>query len=95
MTSKVNSHLGGYHDLVPACIKGNASHYAKLLTEMMDLLQSDGNWELAKTLEGPLMVYHTIRRVALVYWSLGRTSWRGRSRRLVWARLGGMASRTS
>ena len=70
-TSKVDSHLGGYHDLVSAYIKGNASHYARLLTEMTDLLHSDGNWELAKRLEGRLLVYRTIRRVASVYSVVG------------------------
>jgi hypothetical protein len=70
-TSKVDSHLGGYYDLVSAYIKGNASHYVKLLTEMTDLLHSDGNWELAKRLEGRLLVYRTIRRVASVYSVVG------------------------
>ncbi len=42
-TSKVDSHLGGYHDLVSMYIKGNTSHYSKLLTKMMDLLHLDGN----------------------------------------------------
>ncbi len=64
---KVDSHNSGHHDLVSAFIQGNASHYAKLLTEMMDLLHSDGNWVLAKTLEGRLLVWCTIRRVASVY----------------------------
>ena len=70
-TSKVDSHLGGYHDLVSAYINGNAKHYARLLTEMSDLLHSDGNWELAKRLEGRLLVYRTIRRVASVYSVVG------------------------
>ena len=70
-TASKDSHLGGYHDLVSAYIKGNANHYARLLTEMTDLLHSDGNWELAKRLEGRLLVYRTIRRVASVYSVVG------------------------
>eukprot|EP00571_Detonula_confervacea_P006983 CAMPEP_0172322172 /NCGR_PEP_ID=MMETSP1058-20130122/45177_1 /TAXON_ID=83371 /ORGANISM="Detonula confervacea, Strain CCMP 353" /LENGTH=743 /DNA_ID=CAMNT_0013037833 /DNA_START=13 /DNA_END=2247 /DNA_ORIENTATION=- len=69
--SKNHSHLGSYHDLVSTYISGNSSHYAKLLTEMMDLLHSDGNWGLAKQLEGRLLAYRSIRKVASVYSVVG------------------------
>ncbi|KAL3792711.1 hypothetical protein ACHAW5_005816 [Stephanodiscus triporus] len=70
-TSRENSHLGSYHDLVSAYVRGNADHYAKLLSEMTGLLRSDGNWGLAKRLEGRLRVYRTIRKVASVYSVVG------------------------
>lgn len=64
---KAQSHLGSYHDLISTYISGNASHYAKLLIEMKDLLHGDGNWGLAKRLEGRLAAYRSIRKVASVY----------------------------
>lgn len=70
-TSRENPHLGCYHDLVSAYVRGNADHYAKLLSEMTGLLRSDGNWGLAKRLEGRLRVYRTIRKVASVYSVVG------------------------
>ena len=66
-----NYNLGSYHDLVSTYISGNANHYAKLLLEMMDLLHSDGNWGLAKQLEGRLLAYRSIRKVASVYSVVG------------------------
>ena len=69
--SKNYSNLGSYHDLVSTYISGNANHYAKLLLEMMDLLHSDGNWGLAKQLEGRLLAYRSIRKVASVYSVVG------------------------
>lgn len=69
--AKKYSNLGSYHDLVSTYISGNASHYAKLLTEMVDLLHSDGNWGLAKQLEGRLLAYRLIRKVASVYSVVG------------------------
>lgn len=61
-----SSQLGRYHELVSTYISGNASHYATLLTEMTGLLRADGNWGLAKRLEGRL-VYRTVRQKASVY----------------------------
>lgn len=58
--------LGRYHDLISTYISGNANHYATLLTEMAALLSADGNWGLAKRLEGRL-AYRAIRQVASVY----------------------------
>ena len=69
--SKNNSHLGSYHDLVSTYIWGNNRHYAKLLAEMTDLLHLDGNWGLAKQLEGRLLRYRSIRKFASVYSVLG------------------------
>ena len=70
-SSKNHSHLGSYHDLVSTYISGNIRHYAKLLSEMTDLLHTDGNWELAKQLEIRLLMYRSIRKVASVYSVLG------------------------
>lgn len=61
-----SSQLGRYHELVSTYISGNASHYATLLTEMTALLRTDGNWGLAKRLEGRL-VYRAVRKKASVY----------------------------
>jgi hypothetical protein len=58
--------LGRYHELVSTYISGNANHYATLLTEMTGLLRADGNWGLAKRLEGRL-VYRAVRQKASVY----------------------------
>lgn len=68
--SSKTSHLGSYHDLVSTYITGNASHYAKLLTEMTELLHVDGNWGLAKQLEGRL-AYRAVRKVASIYSVVG------------------------
>jgi hypothetical protein len=65
-TSKTYSHLGSYHDLISTYISGNASHYAKLLSEMNELLRIDGNWGLAHQLMGR-MAYRAVREVASVY----------------------------
>ncbi|KAL9186023.1 hypothetical protein ACHAXT_005261 [Thalassiosira profunda] len=65
-----DSHLGSYHDLVSTYISGNASHYAKLLAEMNELLHADGNWGLAKRLEGRI-AYRAVRQVASVYSVVG------------------------
>jgi hypothetical protein len=78
--AKIDSHLGEYHDLVSAYIKGNANHYAKLLSGMSDLLRSDGNWELAKRLDSRLLVYRSIRRVASVYSVVGADVLEGKMR---------------
>lgn len=69
--SRVDSHLGRYHDLVSAYVSGKTDQYVKLLTEMTDLLYTDGNWELGKQLERRLLVYRSIRKVALVYSVVG------------------------
>jgi len=71
--SKANkfSNLGSYHELVSTYISGNAANYTKLLTEMMELLYTDGNWGLAKQLEGRLLAYRNIRKVASVYSVVG------------------------
>mmetsp|Transcript_17703 Transcript_17703/g.27764 ORF Transcript_17703/g.27764 Transcript_17703/m.27764 type:complete len:689 (+) Transcript_17703:90-2156(+) len=61
-----SSQLGRYHELVSTYISGNISHYATLLTEMTGLLRADGNWGLAKRLEGWL-VYRAVRQKASVY----------------------------
>ena len=68
--SKNYSQLGRYHDLVSTYISGNANHYATLLAEMSSLLSADGNWGLAKRLEGRL-VYRAVRQVASVYSVVG------------------------
>jgi len=68
--TKNYSHLGSYHDLISTYISGNAHHTAKLLTEMTDLLHVDGNWGLAKRLEGRL-AYRAVRKVASVYSVVG------------------------
>lgn len=70
-SSKNSSHLGSYHDLVSTYISGNIRHYAKLLSEMTNLLHVDGNWELAKQLESRLLIYRSIRKVGSVYSVLG------------------------
>lgn len=66
-----NAHLGSYHELVSTYISGNASHYSKLLAEMTAFLHADGNWGLAKQLEGRLLAYRSIRKVASVYSVVG------------------------
>ena len=66
-----NHHLGSYNDLVLAYISGKINHFAKLMTEMTDLLHVDGNWDLVKRLEGRLLVYRSIRKVASVYSVVG------------------------
>ena len=63
---KTYSHLGSYHDLISTYISGNASHYAKLLSEMNELLHVDGNWGLAHQLMGRL-AYRAVREVASIY----------------------------
>ena len=63
-------HLGQYHDLVSTYVTGISSHYATLLFEMHDLLVIDGNWELAKHLEGRL-AYRAVREVASTYSDIG------------------------
>jgi len=68
--TKNYSNLGSYHDLVSTYISGNAHHMAKLLAEMRDLLHADGNWGLAKQLEGRL-AYRAVRKVASVYSVVG------------------------
>ncbi|KAL7543546.1 hypothetical protein ACHAWF_007413 [Thalassiosira exigua] len=68
--TKTFSHLGSYHDLVSTYISGNAANYANLLTEMHGLLGADGNWGLAKQLEGRL-AYRAVRKVASVYSIVG------------------------
>jgi hypothetical protein len=70
-SAKVDPHLVKYHDLVSAYVRGNADHYAKLVTGMTDILHSDGNWELAKRLDSRLRVYRSIRNVASVYSVVG------------------------
>lgn len=70
LRSKNYSHLGCYHDLVSTYISGNAHNFAKLLTEMAELLRVDGNWGLAKRLEGRL-AHRAVRKVALVYSVVG------------------------
>ena len=62
--------LGRYHDLVSTYISGNSSHYATLLAEMSTLLHEDGNWGLARRLEGRL-AYRAVRQVASVYSVVG------------------------
>lgn len=62
--------LGQYHDLVSTYITGISSHYAKLLVEMKGLLVADGNWDLAKRLEGRL-AYRAVREVASTYSVIG------------------------
>jgi len=62
--------MGGYHDLVSAYVDGNARHLAKLLAEMTGTLRADGNWGLARRLEGRL-AYRAVRRVAAVYSVVG------------------------
>lgn len=64
--AKNYSQLGRYHELVSTYISGNANHYATLLAEMTGLLRADGNWGLAKRLEGRL-VYREVRHKASVY----------------------------
>ena len=64
--AKNHSQLGRYHELVSTYISGNANHYATLLTEMTGVLRADGNWGLAKRLEGRL-VYRAVRQKASVY----------------------------
>ncbi|KAL7463909.1 hypothetical protein ACHAXS_004287 [Conticribra weissflogii] len=64
-SKKCNS-LGRYHDLVSTYISGNASHYATLMAEMEMLLKYDGNWGLAKRLEGRI-AYRAVHQVATVY----------------------------
>jgi len=64
--AKNYSQLGRYHELVSTYISGNANHYATLLTEMTGLIRADGNWGLAKRLEGRL-VYRAVRQKASVY----------------------------
>mmetsp|Transcript_6985 Transcript_6985/g.11400 ORF Transcript_6985/g.11400 Transcript_6985/m.11400 type:complete len:661 (-) Transcript_6985:36-2018(-) len=64
--AKSYSQLGRYHELVSTYISGNANHYATLLTEMTELLRADGNWGVAKRLEGRL-VYRAVRQKASVY----------------------------
>lgn len=66
-----NHHLVSYNDLVLAYISGKINHFAKLMTEMTDLLHVDGNWDLVKRLEGRLLVYRSIRKVASVYSVVG------------------------
>ena len=62
--------LGRYHDLVSTYVSGNSSHYATLLEEMKESLLAEGNWELAKRLEGRL-AYRSVREVASVYSVVG------------------------
>ena len=64
--AKSHSQLGRYHELLSTYISGNANHYATMLTEMTGLLRADGNWGLAKRLEGRL-VYRAVRQKASVY----------------------------
>ncbi len=64
--AKSQAQLGRYHELVSTYISGNANHCATLLTEMSELLRTDGNWGLAKRLEGRL-VYRAVRQKASVY----------------------------
>lgn len=64
--AKSQAQLGRYHELVSTYISGNANHCATLLTEMSELLRNDGNWGLAKRLEGRL-VYRAVRQKASVY----------------------------
>ena len=65
--------LGQYHDLVSTYITGNPSHFASLLLEMRDGLRSDGNWEVAKYLEGRL-VYRAVKGITTTYSVIGMCS---------------------
>mmetsp|Transcript_23276 Transcript_23276/g.48178 ORF Transcript_23276/g.48178 Transcript_23276/m.48178 type:complete len:761 (+) Transcript_23276:74-2356(+) len=64
--SKNYNTLGRYHDLVSTYISGNATHYATLMAEMEMLLKFDGNWGLAKRLEGRI-AYRAVHQAASVY----------------------------
>ena len=69
--AKLDFRLGKYHELVSAYVRGNAHHYARVLNGMAGLLRSEGNWDLAKRLDGRLRVYRTIRNVSSVYSVVG------------------------
>ena len=62
--------LGQYHDLVSTYITGNPSHFASLLVEMQGALKSDGNWEVAKQLEGRL-AYRAVKGMTSTYSVIG------------------------